>query len=161
MTLVNAAAQEQVESKTPIGNQIGESDPFTLVSLNTDYMDMPEQTNSSSRGGGDDEELDSLQGRIGNLRRVKVTAQFDVPLPESTLGGFMYDIVQPILQNTLPPLQESYAIESDPTKSWESGATATNTRVTRNTRNTQQPTRRGTTRSSSGSSSLKIGRAHV
>lgn len=156
MSLVQAAAKKQIEAATPIGNQIGTANPFTIVSLNTEYLEVPVAEKSGGSKPGDN--TNEFQQRIGNLRRVKVTAQFNVPLPETSLGGFMYDIVQPILQNELPKLQTEYAIESDPDKPWVSGATTTNANSTRNPggRATQQnatPTR-NTTRSSAGSSSL-------
>lgn len=130
MTLVKDAAQEQVNSGTPIGNQIGSADPFTLVSVDTQYLDQPVEGRQQSGRGSSSDEMSEFQQRMGNLRRVQVSAQFDVPLPESSLGGFMYDIVQPILQNQLPKLQSEYAIESDPDKPWTEGA---RTVVTRNT----------------------------
>lgn len=133
MTLVQSAAKSQVEAATPIGNQIGSSNPFTLISLNTDYLNEPVDAKSAGRNATVNDE--EFQQRIGNLRRVQVTAQFDVPLPESSLGGFMYDIVQPILQNELPKLQTEYAIESDPAKPWQAGATTTTSNNTNNTRN--------------------------
>ncbi len=152
MSLVHDAAQEQIQAGTPIGNQIGSANPFTLVSLNTQYLDQPVESGSSGRNSSN--EINELQQRIGNLRRVQVTAEFDVPLPESSLGGFMYDIVQPILQNELPKLQTEYAIESDPTKPWTSGATTTNTTRNPGSRPGQNTQQRNTTRSNAGSSNL-------
>ncbi len=152
MSLVHDAAQEQIQAGTPIGNQIGSANPFTLVSLNTQYLDQPVESGSSGRNSGN--EINELQQRIGNLRRVQVTAEFDVPLPESSLGGFMYDIVQPILQSELPKLQTEYAIESDPTKPWVSGDTKTNTTRNPGSRPGQNTQQRNTTRSNAGSSNL-------
>lgn len=152
MTLVQAAAKSQVEAATPIGNQIGSANPFTLVSLNTEYLDEPVAEKTS--GSNAENNTNEFQQRIGNLRRVKVTAQFSVPLPESSLGGFMYDIVQPILQNELPKLQTEYAIESEPIKPWVSGATTTNASRNTTSRPGQSTQPRGTTSSNAGSSSL-------
>lgn len=171
ITKVQNAAQEQIEIDSPIGKQLGNATPFSLVSLTTDYLDSPEGDQSSdfggqtgrggrgSRGGGSADPVAEvgIMSRIGNLRRVKVTAEFDIPLPETSVGGFMYDIVQPILQDDLPKLRSDYAIESDPTKSWESGATTTTRTTTTNPRTAQQNTTRGgSARStSSDSSTLK------
>jgi len=127
ISMVKDAVKAQVESDSPISRQLGDADPFTLVALNTDFFDSPEQSSSGSR---DEPDMNSLSNRIGTLRRVKVTAEFDVPLPDTTLSGFMYDIVQPILQNELPKLQSLYAIESDEAKPWESGASTASTRST-------------------------------
>ena len=169
ITKVQSAAKEQIASNSPIGKQLGETNPFALVSLTTDYLDSPESDQSSANLGGgrggrggrgnvQDNPIEEvgIMSRIGNLRRVKVTAEFDIPLPETSVGGFMYDIVQPILQDELPKLRDDYSIESDPAKSWDSGATTAGTRSTntkpRGTRVTQTRT---TGASSSDSSNLK------
>ena len=150
MTMVQDAVKDQIESDSPISRQLGDANPFTMVSINTDYLNSPELSGSSSR---ENENPDSLGTRIGNLRRVKVTTQFDVPLPDSTLGGFMYDIVQPILQTELPKLQTLYAIQSDETKPWASEETSTGNRsTTRNPRVAQTGSNTRTTRGPSGGS---------
>lgn len=153
MTLVKDAAQEQVNAGTPIGNQIGSADPFTLVSVDTQYLDQPVEGRQQSGRGSSSDEMSEFQQRMGNLRRVQVSAQFDVPLPQSSLGGFMYDIVQPILQNELPKLQSEYAIESDPDKPWTEGARTVITRNTNARPGSLNTTPRGV-RSNTGLSSL-------
>ncbi len=151
--MVKMEAGDQILAGSPIGSQLGENDPFKLVSLNTDYMDAPfadsgGRNTDPSAGGGEFEQS------IGNLRRVKVTAVFDVPLPSSTLGGFRDDIVEPILRDKLPELQSLYAIKYNPASFWSTGADTT----TRNNpgNNPTRPTRPTPgTRGTSDSSDLK------
>ncbi len=151
ISMVKDAVKAQVETDSPISRQIGDADPFTLVTLNTDFLDSPEQAASSGRDA--EEDMNSISNRIGNLRRVKVTAEFDVPLPGTTLSGFMYDIVQPILQNELPKLQSLYAIESDDKKPWESGESTAATRPTTRNNPKQGGRNQGGRPGSSGGSS--------
>ncbi len=161
MSLVKQSAAEQVQAGSPIGTQLGENNPFKLVSLNTDYMDSPSADSgrpTGGRGGRNDPDPAAGGGEfeqsIANLRRVKVTAVFDVPLPSSTLGGFRDDIVEPILRDKLPELQSLYAIKYNDASFWSTGADTT----TRNNpgNDPTRPTRPSTgTRGTSDSSDLK------
>ncbi|MDF1869030.1 MAG: type IV pilus assembly protein PilM [Phycisphaerales bacterium] len=137
ISMVDESAQALIDSDSPIGRQLGDADPFKLISLETEFLDSPAAENNNQFGGGrggfndtNSNQPSQFQQSIGNLRRVKVTAQFDVPLPTSTLGGFRDDIVMPILDNKLPPLQPNYAIQYDPASFWvadESAGGRTNT----------------------------------
>ncbi|MFK7759717.1 MAG: type IV pilus assembly protein PilM [Phycisphaerales bacterium] len=166
ISLVQSAGKAQVENQTPIGRQLGEADPFTLVSMDTEYLDAPEGGSNDNFGGGrgggrggggsadDDGDGSNFQQSIGNLRRVKVTTVVDIPLPASTLGGFRDDIIEPILKETLPANQELYSIKYDPNAYWEAGGSARTTtgRPTRPNR----PVNTGSTRGgSSDNSDLK------
>lgn len=149
---VHTAAKAQVEADSPIGRQLGENNPFKLINLNTDFLDSPEPTSSgggsTGRGGRgviDDDPTggtDAVAQRIGGLRRVKVTAQFDVPLPASILGGFRDEIIEPILRDTLPELEENYAVQYLSSSFWDAGAsTAAGTPTRNNPRPVRTPTR--------------------
>jgi type IV pilus assembly protein PilM len=158
MSLVKQSAAEQVQAGSPIGTQLGENNPFKLVSLDTDYMDSPSADAGSPTGRGRPPQDPTAGGgdfeqSIGNLRRVKVTAVFDVPLPSSTLGGFRDDIVEPILRDKLPELQSLYAIKYNDASFWSTDATTT-TRTT-NPRNVVNNPTRPSVRGTSDSSDLK------
>jgi hypothetical protein len=89
--------------------------------------------------------------RIGELRRVKVTAEFDIPLPATSAGGFRDDFVEPVLRDTLPGLRDQYAIEYDKGTFW-SGGEVDDTKPPSGRRNpTKQPTRGS---SSTGSTNI-------
>ncbi len=159
VSLVKQSAAEQVQAGSPIGTQLGENNPFKLVPPNTDYMDSPSADAGGPTGGRSGRKTDPSAGggefeqSIGNLRRVKVTAVFDVPLPSSTLGGFRDDIVEPILRDKLPELQSLYAIKYNDASFWSTDAEST-TRTT-NPRNVINNPTRPTTRGTSDSSDLK------
>jgi hypothetical protein len=158
MSMVKQSAAQQVQAGSPIGAQLGENDPIKLVSLNTDFLNAPTGDRPSSGRGGRDPGSDAGSGQfeqsIGNLRRVKVTAVFDVPLPSSTLGGFRDDIVEPILRDKLPGLQSIYAIKYDPNAYWSTDEVASSGRTS--PRNPVPSGRTPTTgRGTSDSSDLK------
>jgi len=150
ISMVNHATKALVETDSPIGRQIGDADPFTLLTLDTDYLDSPETgknipITTGRASNQDPADLGAQTGfnqRIGNLRRVKVTAQFDIPLPATTLGGFRDEIIEPILKETLPKDQPLYAIQYDPDNYWQSETQTTNRNNTP-TRPTQRQTTRG------------------
>ncbi len=162
ITRVQSAAQTEIDNETPIGRQLQGAGAFTLVSLETDYLDSPEETagavNTGRRGGrggsdGGDSQSDLL-ARIGKLRRVKVTAEFDIPLPATSAGGFRDDFVEPILRDILPGLRDQYSIVYDKDTFWTGGETdATPGGRTSRPKPPRQPTR-GNTSTTSGSTNI-------
>lgn len=155
MSMVKQGAAEQVQAGSPIGAQLGENNPIQLVSLNTDFLNAPTGDRPSGRRGDPDTPgAGAFEQSIGNLRRVKVTAVFDIPLPNSTLGGFRDDIVEPILRDKLPELQSLYAIKYDPNAYWSTDEVASTGRTS--PRNPVPSGRTPTTgRGTSDSSDLK------
>jgi len=166
VSLVQDTSKSVYDADSSIGRQLGDADPLTMVSLDTDYLNSPETGDDSFGGsdprdpygdpitGGDDLGSNFAQS-VGNLRRVKVTTQFDVPLPASVLGGFRDDIIKPILETTLPPQQSLYAIQFDSSNYWSIEGADASTRSSDPRRAQSDPRRGSTTRTTSDSSDLK------
>ncbi len=127
---VNANARAAADSDQRLADAFRGEEPFKLVSLNNEYLTIPE-TDLRKQGGGrpggrpmTQEDplagMDPALASIQDRRRIKVTAQFQIPLAEPQV--FLLDMVEPFLRNRMQRDDSPYTIVMSQSEPWDRGA---------------------------------------
>ncbi len=131
---VEANARAAAQNDQRLADAIQEAEPFRLVSLTNDYLTTTEEGiastgNVTPRGGRNQGNpaagVDPALAPIQALRRIKVQAQFEIPLADPQV--FLLDYVEPFLRNQLQRDDAPYTIVMSQAEPWKTGATATGT----------------------------------
>ena len=133
VSLVKSNVQSALPTDQRLADEVGNRDAFKLIALTNDYVVAPEASGNSSqavRGGGrspratsgnQQASVDPNFAPIQDKRRIKVTAQFEIPVAEPEV--FLLDMVQPVLRNELQRDDAPYTVVVAQGEPWELGAT--------------------------------------
>jgi type IV pilus assembly protein PilM len=127
---VNTNARTAAQSDQRLASAFQNAEPFRLVSLSNEYLTTTETDLARNTGGG----RPGRSGNTGNptagvdpalapiqaLRRIKVQAQFEIPLADPQV--FLLDMVEPFLRNRLQRDDAPYTIVLSQAEPWESGS---------------------------------------
>lgn len=163
---VTANAKAAAQDDQRLADSIADTQPFRLIGLTNEYLTDVEEGIASStagslprgrRGGGATDPaagVDPALASIQDKRRIKVQAQFEIPLADPSV--FLLDLVEPFLRNTMQRDDVPYTVVLSQAEPWQSGALTQGRRPGARTPGamtmTGRPTQPGTARS--GSSSL-------
>lgn len=144
ISMVDANARQAAETDQRLAEALRQREPMRLISLTNDYQTTPVADTSSggrsnprtNRGSIDDPAPvtvgDAALQPIQDKRRIKVTAQFEIPLENPSI--FLLDMVDPILRNQLQRDDAPYTIVVSEKEPWTTGAASTG--IGRNTSRT-------------------------
>lgn len=142
ISMVNASAQAAAETDPRLADAIRGAEPFKLIALSNEYKTGPDAGNTPGGGGGGRvgrgdpgmtrNAIDPNLVPIQDKRRVQVTAQFEIPLADTSV--FMLDMVEPVLRNQLNREGTPYSIVVTQAEPWSTGATSMGGRTTPITR---------------------------
>lgn len=164
VSMVNANAQAAAETDQRLAEAIRNTEPFKLVALTNEFKVGPEGGNAQPAGGrtgrgnptNTRDAIDPNLVPIQDKRRIQVTAQFEIPLADTSV--FMLDMVEPVLRNQLEREGAPYSIVVTQAEPWTLGATSAGGRTGNTTRpvrgNQIDPLPTTTRTTSSGSGNL-------
>lgn len=165
ISAVNANARAAADSDQRLAEAFRGKVPFKLLSLENDYLTGPESGLNNQGGGrpggrpmtqnnataGMDPALASVQDK----RRIRVTAQFEVPLADPQV--FLLDMVEPFLRNQMQRDDAPYTIVLSQAEPWSTGAsTAGGTGTRPNRGGLVRPGQQVTQRPSGGGGSTNL-----
>jgi hypothetical protein len=114
ITAVNVNARAAAVNDQALADAIRDAEPFRLLTLSNEFLATPEsdgaQTNDprNFQGGDVSSDLDPAFQPIQQLRRIKVTAQFEVPLASADV--FMLDMAEPFIRNEMQRDDAPYTV---------------------------------------------------
>lgn len=128
---VNANARAAADSDQRLADAFRGEEPFKLVALDNEFITIPETDLNNQRGvrpprgpntGTDDPTagMDPALVPIQDKRRIKVTAQFEIPLADSQV--FLLDMVEPFLRNQMQRDDAPYTVVLSQAEPWDAGA---------------------------------------
>ena len=131
---VDASARSAAASDQRLADAFNNAEPFKFVALNNEYLTTTETDIASSGGGRQTSRnprdpgnpaagVDPALAPIQALRRIKVQAQFEIPLAEPQF--FLLDHVEPFLRNQMQRDDAPYTIVLSQSEPWNTGASAT------------------------------------
>lgn len=136
ISMVNANAQVAAETDQRLADAIRNAEPMKLVALTNEYKVGPDggnaQPTSGRPGRGNPtnprDAIDPNLIPIQDKRRIQVTAQFEIPLADTSV--FLLDMVEPVLRNQLNRDGAPYTIVVSQAEPWSTGATSASGRTT-------------------------------
>lgn len=127
---VNTNARNAAQSDQRLASAFQNAEPFSLVSLSNEYLTTTETDLARNTGGGRPGRssssdnpgagVDPALAPIQALRRIKVQAQFEIPLADPQV--FLLDMVEPFLRNQLQRNDAPYTIVLSQSEPWAEGA---------------------------------------
>lgn len=131
VSTVNANARAAADTDLRLAEAFRGVEPFKLIALNNEFVTTPESALSSQGGGGrpgirqtstDNDPtagMDPALVPIQDKRRIKVTAQFEIPLPDTQV--FLLDMVEPFLRNRMQRDDAPYTVVLSQGEPWDTG----------------------------------------
>jgi type IV pilus assembly protein PilM len=129
---VDASARAAAQSDQRLADAIVNAEPLRLVALSNEYLTTTEEGLASNTSGGrpgrsgstDDPAagVDPALAPIQALRRIKVQAQFEIPLADPQV--FLLDYVEPFLRTQLQRDDAPYTVVLSQAEPWANGSIA-------------------------------------
>lgn len=129
ISMVDANARQAAETDQRLAEAIRQHEPMRLVSLFNEFQTAPVADAGSSsrsnprtvRGGQSNDPTqvtvgDAALQPIQDKRRIKVTAQFEIPLESPSV--FLLDMVDPVLRNQLQRDDAPYSVVVSEAEPW-------------------------------------------
>lgn len=126
VSMVQDNAQAAAANDQRLATAIKDREAFKLLSLSNEYLTTPEggagqdpsaRTGRGARGGATPQSsIDPAFQPIQDKRRIKVTAQFEIPLEDPSV--FLLDQVDPVLRNQMQRDDAPYTIVVSQTEPW-------------------------------------------
>ena len=119
--LVSERVENAARGDAYLAEQIEDRAPMSLVSLQTEFLTTPQDGAAGpSRGAGrgargqpppdPQAAAQSPMARIQTMRRVRVSATFDIPVARDDAEGYLFDHIEPAIMNQLPGTRDAYSI---------------------------------------------------
>jgi type IV pilus assembly protein PilM len=129
---VETNARAAAQSDQRLADAIANAEPLRLIALSNEYLTVTEEDVAASGGGRQPrnprdpgnaaEGVDPALAPIQALRRIKVQAQFEIPLADPQV--FLLDHVEPFLRNRLQRDDAPYTIVLSQAEPWSDGTIA-------------------------------------
>ena len=130
ISMVDSNAQSAAANDPRLAEALRNHEAMKLVTMTSEYLTTPDAVQSSSTGrqprGAQRDPIDNVDPAlqpIQDKRRIKVTAQFEIPLGDADV--FLLDQVEPVLRNQMQRDGAPYTIVMSQAEPWTDSSATT------------------------------------